>query len=123
MQNTITVPKERLIKTLKKNRKKHLKIFEEAQAVYRAQMIKELDRALQDARDGKKIRRAFTLPVPENHVDDFDTALEMLEWDTNEEVELMEYDFCCFVKNEWGWQQSFAANTQSYVAPTKRKKG
>lgn len=113
---SITVDKPKLVKTLTKNRKKHLKLFEEAQKVYRAQMIEELDRALKDAKNGKKIRRSFTLPVPENHVEDFDTALQMLEWEKGEEIELSHSDFLQYVENKWGWQQSFHANTETYLA-------
>ena len=64
----IKVDKARLIKTLKKNRRKHRAIFLKAQEVYREQMIKELDRALDEAKNGGAIRRGFSLPVPEDEI-------------------------------------------------------
>ena len=112
--DTITVDKETLLNALRENRDEHQEIFDKAQVVYREKMIEELDRALQEAREGGKIRRGFSLPVPENHVDDFNTAILMLEWDQGETVEISLREFKMYVENEWGWQRSFAENTGSY---------
>lgn len=113
--NTITVNKEKLIKTLKVNRHEHQAIFDKAQEVYRAKMIEEFERSLAETKAGGKIRRAFSLPEPENHTEDFDTAIKMLEWDTSDEVDLSAGEFRTYVENEWGWQRSFAGNTEAYL--------
>lgn len=113
--DTITVPKERLLETLKKNREEHRGIFEKAQEVYRARMIEELDRALAEARSGGKIARAFALPVPEDHTEEFDTAIEMLTWHEGDTVELPQHEFMNYVQNSWGWARSFHANTEAYL--------
>lgn len=114
--NPITVKKDNLIATVRENREAHRDIFLRAQEQYRRKMVEELDRALQEARDGGTIRRAFSLPVPEDHTDDFDTAIDMLEWSIEDTVELDEYTFARLVRNEWGWQQSFTANTEAYTS-------
>jgi hypothetical protein len=111
---TISVVKDDLLRTLRDNRDEHQEIFEKAQVVYRQRMIEELDRALQEAKEGRKIRRAFTLPVPEDHTGDFDTAIQMLEWETDDRVELTQREFRRYVQNQWEWEASFVANTQSY---------
>ncbi len=114
--NTITVNKERLMETLDVNRAEHRVIFEKAQAAYREKVIEALDRALDDAKNGRELRTYIHLPVPEDHTDDFDRAIQMMQWAVGDEVELDEDDFQCYVQNQWGWRASFAANTQSYVA-------
>lgn len=111
----ITVSKERLIETLKDNREKHRATFLAGQKVYRAKMIAELDRALDEAKNGGAIQRAFSLPVPEDHTDDFDTVIAMLEWDQAETVVLSYRDFQTYVENQWGWRASFATSTEAYV--------
>lgn len=113
---SITVDKKDLITKIQANRDEHRAMFLKAQERYRDAMIAELDRALQEARDGKPIRRAFTLPVPEDHTQDFDTAIEMLEWEQGDSVLLDARDFMRFVQNRWEWAASFAANTGSYLA-------
>lgn len=113
--DTITVSKKNLLNTLRSNRTEHRQLFVKAQKVYRQKMIEELDRALQEARDGGKIRRAFALPVPEDHTEDFSTAIAMLKWHQDDSVDLSQREFQTYVENKWGWQASFAANTSSYL--------
>lgn len=115
MDDTIKVDKAKLIETLRSNRDEHRSIFLKAQEAYRDQMIAELDRALVEARNNGPIRRAFTLPVPEDHTTDFDTVIKMLEWDEGKKVRLSQHEFETYVENRWGWRTSFAATTQSYV--------
>lgn len=112
----ITVDKASLIAKLQANRDEHRSMFIKAQEKYREAMIAELDRALQEARDGRPIVRAFHLPVPEDHTDEFNTAIEMLQWEKNQAVKLDQADFRRFVQNRWEWAASFAANTGSYLA-------
>jgi hypothetical protein len=112
----ITVNKEHLIETLERNRAEHREIFEKAQVVYREQMVRELDQALDDAKNGRKIVRFINLPEPEDHTKDFDTAIAMLTWDTGDTVELDRRDFKRYIENKWEWEGTFAANTMSYSA-------
>ena len=114
--DSIRVDKDQLIKTLKKNRKKHRELFLQAQDVYRVRMIEELDRALNEAKNGGLIQRAFVLPVPEDHTEEFDTVIQMLQWDKAKTVRLGQHEFRTYVENEWGWQQSFHANTEAYTS-------
>jgi hypothetical protein len=115
MEN-ITVDKATLLAKLKANRDEHREMFLQAQDVYRDKMIAELDLALQEAREGKKIRRSFSLPVPEDHTEDFNTAIQMLEWEQGDQVQLGYGDFQQYVQNQWRWAASFAANTSAYLS-------
>jgi len=113
--DTITVRKEDLLDTIRRNRDEHRDIFQRAQEAYREKWIEELDVRLREAQRGYVIRRHFSLPEPEDHTRDFDTAIQMLEWETGDEVELDRRDFQRYVQNQWEWAQSFGANTRSYV--------
>lgn len=116
MLEDIKVDKAKLIKTLKRNRKAHRKIFLQGQEVYRQKMIEELDRALDEAKNGGTIRRSFSLPVPEDHTEDFDTVIQMMEWSEGKKVYLSTREFQTYVENKWGWQASWEANTVAYSA-------
>lgn len=113
--DTITVDKAALIKTITQNREVHRTTFLKAQEVYRERMIGELDLALKNAREGNRIKRAFSLPVPEDHTEDFDTALKMLQWHQGDQIELDHREFQMYVEDKWMWRASFAANTEAYV--------
>jgi len=114
--DSITVNKANLIETLEKNRSEHRGIFERAQIVYRQKVIDAFEDRLKAARNGEKIVTYIGLPEPEDHTAEFDTAIEMLKWDTAGEVTLDRRDFKRFVQNKWEWEASFVANTQSYSA-------
>jgi sensor c-di-GMP phosphodiesterase-like protein len=114
--DTITVRKSDLISTLETNREEHRSIFLKAQDRYRERFIELLEQRLEDARQGRSFDQWIRLPVPEDHTRDFDTAIEMLHWDTGENVTIDRHDFQRYVQNNWEWQQSFTANTVAYVA-------
>ena len=112
----VKVEKARLLGVLKENRANHRAIFEKAQEVYRDKMVEELDRMIAEAKRGDKIRRAFSLPEPEDHTDDYDRAIGMLGMSVDDTVDLTLDEYRQYVEDEWGWQRSFASNTASYVA-------
>lgn len=113
--DTYTVKKKRLLKKLIKNRDAHRAEFLQAQGKFRERVVEHLDRHLQDARDGKKIRLYVSLPEPEDHTDDYQAAIDGLDWEIAEEVELDYRQFNQLVRNRWAWRESFASNTQAYT--------
>lgn len=114
MEN-IKVDKGKLLETLHRNRDEHRSLFLKAQVKYREAVIAELDKRLQQARDGGVIHLIFNLPEPVDYTSEYDTAIRMLEWDVSNIVELDESSFERFVLNKWHWARSFAAGTMSYV--------
>lgn len=112
--DTITVKKEDLLATLRDNRQQHREIFLKAQGVYREKVIEAFEARLEGIRNGERIVTYINLPEPEDHTDAFDTAIEMLEWEQSDTVELNMRDFTRYVQNRWEWRASFAANTEAY---------
>ncbi len=110
----VTVSKTKLLETLRSNRENHRKIFLEAQEGYRGAAIAELDRMIQEARGGKKIRRSLTLIEPVDQTGDYDRAIRMLEMSIDDSVKLAEDDFQCYVMDEWRWKQQFTASNFNY---------
>lgn len=118
--DSITVKKDELLAKMKTNRDNHRGVFEKAQEVYRAQIIKELDQMLDDAKQGRKIKRMVMLPEPEDHTSDYDRVIAMLEMSVDDEIDLAEHDFQQYVLDHWAWERSFASNTSSYLAMNDR---
>lgn len=112
---TVTVEKDALIEKVRANREEHRATFLAAQEAFRERVIEELDRRLELARRGDRVELFIRLPEPEDHTDDYDTAIAMLEWEVDPVVELDYRSFERLVENKWEWRASFAANTESYV--------
>lgn len=103
-----------VIEKLKENREKHKTTYEEADANYRQVVVDALRARADDIEGGGKIVLYFDLPKPEDHTEDYDEAISMLEWAQGETVELSQAEFRMYVLDKWRWEQSFAANTMSY---------
>ena len=112
---SVKVGKSRLLAKLRENRKNHLANFIKAQAGYREEVIKQLDKALQDARDGKKITTTFRLPVPQDQTSDYDTAIEMLEWAIEEVITLSHQDVRQYIFDDWQWSRNWATSNSVYL--------
>ncbi len=105
-----------LLTKLRTNRGTHREIFERAQKGYRAAMIEELDRMLKEAASGGKIIRGVSMPEPEDHTDDYDRAILMLDMCVDKEVFITATEFECLVMDNWGWSRSFTASNNSYIS-------
>jgi hypothetical protein len=112
---TSLVLKDHLLKKIKENRANHRAEFLAAQTVYRQRVIEELDKRLDDARNGRTISLVFSLPTPQDYTESYDTAIAMLEWEQGDKVEISEDDFRRYVENKWEWARAFAANTSIYT--------
>ena len=111
----ITVNKANLITQLKSNRDAHRAEYDAACLVYKDRCVAEIETMLADARAGV-IRRNLTLPIPEEHTEDYNRAIDMLEWAQSDTIDLTQQEFATLVRNQWGWLQSFTANTSSYTS-------
>lgn len=112
----IVVTKTKLIEIMKANREKHHDIVVEAQAGFRQKFIERLDEMLALAKDGKRIDINVGLAMPQDHTDEYDTVIGMLELDINETVELDYQQYKQWVQDEWGWQRQFTTTNAFYSA-------
>ncbi len=99
----VTVNKVNLLVKLTANRKQHRETFEQALEGYRQEVIERLDKACQDAKDGKKIVTYFQIDKPFDQTGDYDRAIKMLEWSLDDTHELTQEEFAQYVMDDWEW--------------------
>lgn len=104
-----------LLEILKKNRAGHRQLYEEAFAEYRRQVVKAMEYNLERAQSGGDIRLSLSMRTPEDHTDEYDAVIGLLELSTDDTVELTAHDYERFVLDRWEWARSFEANTMSYT--------
>lgn len=108
-----------LRETIQRNRDEHVALFEQACERYHEEALAWLSTRMEEIRAGVKTRPTrvyFNLPMPEEHTDDYDRVLKMLELHTQDTIELNEHEVGQYVLNEWHWAATFAANTVSYAS-------
>lgn len=113
--NEITVGKAKLMATLQANREAHAAIFRRAIERYRVLAIATFEDYVAQVKAGKPVPRVLQLPIPEEHTEDYDRAILMLEWETYDEVQLTMVEFAQYVQDKWGWHAAFTANSTSYT--------
>jgi len=115
----ILVKRKNLAWTLKENREKHLKHYEEAKNNWFVQTSNQLAAMAETIRNQKELPKSTHelikgIDIPVNFVDDYDAAILRFEWDTRDQIELTQAEFQQFVMDKWQWAPSFASNTLKY---------
>ena len=115
MPDEVTVSVTELLGVLRQNRDKHRATFLAAQEGFRERAIAELDRSLADARAGNEVRLFVRLPEPEDHTEDYDREIRMLEMHQEPTVRIRAHLFDQIVMDRWGWSAEFAATNSAYL--------
>lgn len=140
-KRTVVINKERLLIQLLANKEKHVKEYEEALAGYKEMASQKLREAYEDAKvaleknltkglakldefdpDDDEFSSYLTLvearhvnlPVPQNYEEEYESAIQMVQWDTRSELELTHAEFNCFVRDKWDWTSDFFSTTAIY---------
>ena len=112
---TVVVNKKELIEKITQNKSEHVVDFNEANAAFKENYIKECNKMIERAEDGDFIFR-FSVMQPQSHEEDYDTILTMLNMSLDDQIELEEHDFQRYVQDNWEWKDNFnhvyLANTQ-----------
>jgi len=111
----VKVEKYELIERLEDNRAHHREIFERAVEGYKRAAIDQLHDWLNGVEKGQLPIMISQLPVPEEHTDDYDTALEMLKMSVDQEVVISQSDFRCYVLDKWEWKRRFVGTNSAYT--------
>ncbi len=112
----VTVDKAKFVERVTKNRDGHRRTFEKALRGYRARMIAELERRIDDLHRGRRIDQYIRLPEPEDHTADYDRVLTMAAMSIDDTVELTQDEFAMYVMDQWRWKQDFTETTAHYLA-------
>lgn len=138
----IRVARRKLLETLKANRQSHFEKYHEAVAGYKEMAEQKLRESFKETMEAAVAKldqtvaaiRKFdpekpsktqgrwtvlneitvSIPVPTCHVDLYDKAINMMEWDTRDEIDLPYPQFCCFVQDDWDWKTEFESIAATY---------
>ncbi len=98
----ITINVNKLIDKLIKNREIHKKEIKKLNKNYRKIIIDTLSTRLRLIKEDGNINPALNIPRPEDHTEDYDIAIEMLRYETRDEVKIDRRQFENYVLDKWG---------------------
>ena len=84
---TVKINRLQLLAKVQENREKHIAEFKEAWEGYLIDTVAELKKMLEDAKNGK-VKHHLDLVVPTSFEQQYDRVIAMLEWSTDETVDL-----------------------------------
>lgn len=111
----VRVRKVDLLEKLRGNMAKHRGFFLKAQEGFRREVIGVMERRLEDARCGKKVRLVIQLEEPEDQTSAYNRAITMLEMSTDDIVTVTEIEFREYVMDDWSWKSQFNISNCKYV--------
>lgn len=121
----VRVEKAKLLAILRKNRSEHREIFIQAQKTFRVVAIKALDEQLKAARKGRPfvLSRLTALEAPQDHTENYDRSIQMLEMSVDEHILIDEREFQNYVQDKWQWSREWASNNMRYTSKSSRHYG
>jgi hypothetical protein len=75
-----------------------------------------LEEKLARIKKGKPIDCFFRNLPPDDHTDDYDDVIDMLGMALDDKIELTQPQFKQYVKDDWGWKQSWTTSNTAYIA-------
>lgn len=114
--HNVKVSRVDLLERVKKNRDQHKEQYEKAMEEYRLAVIVELEEWLEKAKGGKDVSRRTVLDKPEDHTDEYDRVIDMLEMSVDQEITLDANSFNQYVRDEWHWKERFGSSIRSTSA-------
>jgi hypothetical protein len=110
----IEVKKDTLLDKMRENRRKHEIESDDALTGWRERIQLEMNNVAAQISVGDTPDKLTFDQPPKSFLTEYDTAIDMLEWDEGIYVELSRDDFNRFVRDEWAWtelfKQSYASN-------------
>jgi hypothetical protein len=110
----VAVKKEDLIAALKKNREQHKKDYDEGLEGYRRALVLELAAMLGAAKEDKDVNHTIDLERPQEHLEEYDQLLLMLDMSVDTTVLLTQTEFRQYVMDKWSWKERFTTSTEAY---------
>jgi len=109
----VTVDKNELLAALKNNRKQHEDEFKKIMENYMETLTVKFEEGY-DLLSKGKIPDLDMPSVPESHIDDYDSAIKMVEMEVGETFVLEDRDFRQLVMDEWSWKRMFEMTKSAY---------
>ena len=113
MKNVLLNVKD-LLNKMEMNKVQHVKDYEDALEGYWISLSVELLELSTKADRKEDVGRYIQAEKPVSHEDDYNTAIEMLTWERQQEIMLDASDFDRFVLDKWDWKGDFLKSQVMY---------
>jgi len=117
----VNIKKSEVLEALKKNREQFKKDYTVALEGYRLSIINIMGNYLRDFKK-LKLEEIDTFPnvpysynKPQNHTEEFDTAISMLELEVNDTITLTANEYKQYFLNKWSWYERWRVDNEGNI--------
>jgi len=109
--SSVRVTKEFLLEKLQANREEHSVVYEEAMLGWNTKVLEFLESSIERVKSDLNFNPFINinLPKPDNHLLDYDRAIDLLKASLDTEFVLTSKEFAQYVRDEWDWKDYFNA--------------
>lgn len=111
---SVRLDKNTLLTTLRQNREKHAKDVAEAREGWKKEVMGDLEKAIEDIRSKGTTEFRYLESEPDDHTEDYDQAIRMLELSIDDVITLERDCFQNLVLDDWPWKKDFFASNAKY---------
>jgi hypothetical protein len=115
MQN-VYLNRDELLPIVKENKQKHDNIFSTAVSGYWVKAEEILNGKLNKVKAKQQVDNYLGLSYPEDHSDEYDRVIRMLELSSDDKIQLTSSEFDCYVRNQWNWRKAFLTVNSTYIS-------
>ena len=90
---------------------------------YRLKCAEFFEEQLKLASEGKDFKTSFNGSKPQSYISEYDLAISMLKYHTQETIKLDSNDARCFLEDKWDWSYSFVSGSSIYTGSTSGSSG
>lgn len=119
----IEVNKQKLLEALRANKQAHIQAHAEAVENWKKDVKERISNAATDINQDnyrpfiKRSHKVFNIPaIPQSMEKDYDRAISMLEWHTEDTILLDQQKFNAFINDEWEWKSHWNNTNSMYLS-------
>lgn len=112
----VKINRKQLLDIVKENRRTHVEDYQEALMGFQKVYCDKLQKALEKAQteNPEDIEGYVSETPPQSREKGYNTLIRKLEISVDENIELSDTEFNCYVMDEWGWKTEFSNSVNKY---------
>lgn len=114
MQSEMKHKKEMVLASLHKQLRGHKEILEEAWEGFVKDALEHVTKVLEQLEKGERAAVSIHIEAPEDHTQEIELAIAILESTVNLDVKLSSRDFDHYVLGHWEWNERFLLSNAKY---------
>lgn len=114
MSLTIKLKPSELVELVKANQSKFIENYKIALEGYFEELNTYANALKKCAKDKVIPSKLYPPQIPQDHIDDYDTVVSMIDADKSDLIEITQHDYQKYVLDRWDWKDMWELSNSKY---------